>query len=169
MINVFSLSSSRIGKELSISLRCFESLRLLSHVDTTNHRRDDKGCLVSFRYHVVAEIIGVLDRKAENQIRSEPESVIALLEVLKGLSHVANQLTTVASIRSAPNAAQDAEDMLVYYLGIINVAIGRNTTQTWKQVHFILLLIFLLTRFLIMKKKNSSISNFLNTQLSFRR
>ena len=95
--------------------------------------------LIIFRYNLVARMTKTLLSKTGEGFFATPDSMITMLEVTKRLNNVAKQLTTVASVRSSADDQEDAENMLVYYLGIVNLAFGRNSSGTWKQVQHRLL------------------------------
>ena len=87
-----------------------------------------------FRYRSISEITEKLNASTTRDVPTCPEQMTILLHVLRGLRHVASKLSTIATARSSPDASRNAGKALEYYIGIINVVIGINSTEAWRQV-----------------------------------
>ena len=99
---------------------------------TTKNKRDK--ATFTFSYNMAARITKKFDSKAKTGNLSDYNSLMTTLELMTTLTNITKQITTSFSHLRDAEMQKAAQNMLVYYLGIINVAFGKNTTGAWKQV-----------------------------------
>ena len=89
-------------------------------------------CTCCFSYLKVRDLTGkVVDESTTNRPQS-PQDLYKLLNVQRGFAHAANSLTSTSSARST-HEVDAGEDMLDYFYSIIDIVIGNDSVDVWKQ------------------------------------